>query len=817
MSGESHLIIPSSLGEKPSPGHSAPSPSEAPMEEDSQVPPTSSQPSSESELQVLNRTTPPAPTPPPVTLLPSLTAVNADLYTEEIWSRTKEALLVFIGFPDLSPAQVLDALEHAYSGCSIGSIKVSRTFPGFLISSLARQGNLLALAMRWFASPIWTQALLVPLARNGKPAAAAIPLPALTIRQVPYGVLRPLFDNFDDGMNRFFVTGDPNSFSSKARADMIGKVFACEASFIDLKLLTPLTASTNAMTPVAVALYPASVEDFITGLEGRVVVGGGIYYLMPIAERFWINAFGKFHSKGVCQWCGERDHPVDREKCNVGETFLKESDAHFLSKMMITYRVDAATSLRLGIPVTPPAFTPLPSPPPTIPPVTGSASSPATAPSSRVPAPVTRAQNPPPSQQTRVTPQPPPTPESAPNSDALTSTRPTKFQKPNQTSGFAPVPSSKLTDYFKPVQSEAGTENKESSQYSWATARSTAGGGYSYRDAVSGKRNHHQDAFEALSQSPAEYAPDSLWSFTVIPTSPDGNCFYHCLLHPNSPVRQLLPGAPNTTTPILLRQYIIRWFENNREIGEVIIRRSLGAGTNQVRRLLNRIRSNFTWTDYTTILLSAAALSINIVVFSPCSGLNMCSSEVFESYGLNLTFNGEAAILYHQFGSPYEQADQYANHFSLLLLNSESPNSLNAIFSNISARRKVELSEQDIIPILSSDESESLLSDNDEPDLLPLSDRNHIGTYPPSNLAAPSSPPASSNTSTLPDIPKVGVSMSSSSTSLAGLNIFCWNATSLKADNRTLILQDIAKAASVDIFLIQESGMDSAPPPLRQL
>ncbi len=71
---------------------------------------------------------------------------------------------------DLSPAQVLDSLEQAYSGCSIGSIKVSRAFPGFLISSLARQGNLLALAMRWCARPLWTHALLVPLARNGKPA-----------------------------------------------------------------------------------------------------------------------------------------------------------------------------------------------------------------------------------------------------------------------------------------------------------------------------------------------------------------------------------------------------------------------------------------------------------------------------------------------------------------------------------------------------------------------------------------------------------------------------------------------------------------------
>jgi hypothetical protein len=71
---------------------------------------------------------------------------------------------------------------------------------------------------------------------------------------------------------------------------------------------------------------------------------------------------------------------------------------------------------------------------------------------------------------------------------------------------------------------------------------------------------------------------------------PDGNCFYHSLLHLDSPVRGRLPG----TTPFQLRSHVLAWFERNRALGEYVIRRSFGP---QVNALLSKLKAKFGWID----------------------------------------------------------------------------------------------------------------------------------------------------------------------------------------------------------------------------
>jgi ribonuclease HI len=804
MSGESLAMSVNNNGEETSPGLSAPRPSAATLEPlvssgDSsdpsgasmEVTPPSPDPSPSTDKQPTPETpqasqtsTPPV-TNPPITVS-SLTAVNGQLYTEEFWVRAKEALLVFIGFPDLSPSEVLDSIEQAYGSCPIGCIKVDRNRAGFIISSLQRQGGLLRLANCWVERPIWPHALLIPLGRNGKPAAAVVPLPALTVRQVPLGFVKPLFAQFEDRTQSYFETGDPTIFCARDRAALIRRFFTCDASFTDLKLLTPLNSYSNDLTPVAVALYPASTADFTHGLECRVTIGGGIYFLLPLAERYWLNASGNFHAKGVCQWCGGKDHYAP-DKCIIGENFLKESEAHYLSQMLITYRVGQEIAERVNIPLSPPPISPLPVPHP---PSSKDAQRPAnpttashtSSSSSFITPSDTSSSNGNPS--ASVT-----NPPSA--TEAVSASRPSKLFKPNL------AVTGKVTHYFKPVQSSPEIENKEASQYLGSLFPSiSGGGGYTYRDAVTGKRAL-DDQTEMDEAPTGEFTPYLLpWTFTVLPTSPDGNCFYHCLLHACSPIRNNLPGD----TPVQLRHFVLWWFENNRHVGEIIITRSLGSGINVRRRLLSRIRSNFTWTDYTTILLASAAFGINIGVFSPRPGLDMCTADVFASYGLHFEFaNGEITILFHELGVHPQITEQNPNHFSLLSVNGNfvpgsSLPALEVIFDSLS-RRSVPLNENvELISISSSDSDEHEASDvevNPSPQHK-LDNQHVIETNPPPQLLPVTKPNTGAPTQD-------------------GINIFCWNATSLRADNRIDVIRDIAKDSAVDIFLIQESGLNHAP------
>jgi hypothetical protein len=221
-----------------------------------------------------------------------------------------------------------------------------------------------------------------------------------------------------------------------------------------------------------------------------------------------------------------------------------------------------------------------------------------------------------------------------------------------------------------------------------------------------------------------------------------------------------------------LRRFVIQWFERNRELGEMVIRRSFGRA---IHTVLNKIKSNYCWTDYTTILLCALAFEIDICVLSPCDGLNMLVSNICQHYQIQPPLHrGQVTLLFHEYGVDPNFSQQTANHFSLLTF----PNSF-ASLGDLFVPARSPSAAPELAPILVLDE--------DPTDVNPA--------------LRDSSPVDSAAANAHPIGPKLS----------EGLNIFCWNATSLKADNRILQLREIAKESAVDIFLVEECGLQEAP------
>jgi hypothetical protein len=106
----------------------------------------------------------------------------------------------------------------------------------------------------------------VPLNAKRKPSVPVIPLPALLLRQVPFGKIKDLLFNFDNQEQIFLGSCDPTVFTASRRERLISRYIECEAKFTSIKLLTNVKSSTADATPVNVVLYTASRADFILGL-----------------------------------------------------------------------------------------------------------------------------------------------------------------------------------------------------------------------------------------------------------------------------------------------------------------------------------------------------------------------------------------------------------------------------------------------------------------------------------------------------------------------------------------------------------------------
>jgi hypothetical protein len=194
--------------------------------------------------------------------------------------KTRDALLAFVGFPDLSPENVLDLLEASYKDVLIGSVRVSKGHSGFLLSTISRQqAGLSGLAKQWAAAPIWPNAILIPLNGSGKPTVPMLPLPALLLKQVPFGRVKELLFNFQDSSDAFLKNSDPTDFPSWKRIRLVRNYIENDAYFSDIRLLTTLKSNADDQTPVTLALYPASFADFSLGLSSRTIVGCEVYYL----------------------------------------------------------------------------------------------------------------------------------------------------------------------------------------------------------------------------------------------------------------------------------------------------------------------------------------------------------------------------------------------------------------------------------------------------------------------------------------------------------------------------------------------------------
>jgi hypothetical protein len=108
----------------------------------------------------------------------------------------------------------------------------------------------------------------------------------------------------------------------------------------------------------------------------------------------------------------------------------------------------------------------------------------------------------------------------------------------------------------------------------------------------------------------------------------------------------------------------VNGIERNQEVGEKIIRRSYGSA---IHSALNKIKSNYCWTDYTAILLCAAAFQIDIAVLSPCQGLDLLASQACNHYNIETNHSrGLTYILYHEFNKSPNIRNQNPNHFSLM-------------------------------------------------------------------------------------------------------------------------------------------------------
>jgi ribonuclease HI len=780
-------------GESPSPGL------EPQGQEAMDVSPSSSEVPSPSNLPSKNSPPPPPPPPQESRISWSLTILNPNLYHPQNWISAKEAMLAFVGCPNLSPVQVLDLLEQEYSQCPVGSIRVSKTHIGYMISSLSKQVGLSKLAESWAAKPLWPHALLIPM-KGTKPAYPVLPLPALVIRQIPFGHVRKLLIQFDSNMTQFYESGDPMMFPAQARVELIRSVILSKAAFCDLRLLSSLKDNADESTPVSLVLYPASVKDFAVALESRTIINGAVYYPLPFAENTWMAMNGNFQGKDICQWCGvARHHPPLR--CEVGDRFMQELEAHCISHMFSAYRVGSDTADRLKVPPSPPEITPLPVP---------SQATVRNPPSFLRKTPPVELSNSAPAQQSQQPTQPPTgqSPSSSPDAPPVeteTSERPNKLQKANQTDPkkFTQPTLDKFFTGSPQLDEEKSSEemNKQGHlHYPLFASLSTAGGGQNYRDAAIGLHKQPTESATTTSSPPQFLLRNTPWAFELAATEPDGNCFYHCLLHPLSPVRINLPGS----TPIQLRHHIVAWYEDNRALGEYVIRRSFGPN---VSSLLNTIRANYGWTDYSGILLGALALDIDICVMSPCDDLTMLTSQVLEAFGVPFApRNGTTTILFHEYGVAPNNMNQSANHFSLLLLQTADPHSAvpshQEILNRRTARRAPSIPSEPIV-----------ISDSDDPGLQLPSPPQGPG---PEQVAEPllqrtkTTPPRVKTTKTK-TTPMAEPPPPPPCSADVGLNIFCWNANSLKADNRLLKLQDISKESDIDIFVIQECGLDQPP------
>jgi ribonuclease HI len=706
------------------------------------------------------------------------------LYSKEKINSTMwlvaEIMLVFLSFPNISTSNLYLDLVEAYPKCGIGAVKWCRHRAGYIICALGNKKDFRKLASAWAQNPRFDDALIIPSNNLGKDILAPVlPLPAVLLRQVPLTGVQHLLEEFLPRMQKMISSGDPTMFPQDQRISMIKQVIRCqkEVEFSNVTIVRQPNERDNQDTAVlSIALHPNSIKDFRNSLNTAAIVGGDTILFSPFADHFWIRARGHFDEKGrICHWCGSKQH--SNRACKIGKEFQLANTQKTQFAMLEKYGVDEAAKAQHG-------FMDIDLPELPRPRRIVETSDSKMESENEMKTEVRHLEsenNHEKKTEERSVAQQDIRPQRSDRVDeSATSTSTTPNPRPNKL-----FKQSTIEDYV----------NKEVSKYG----------------ALGGQRGGGQTKPARVIDSQTLFKSPS-GHFAVIPTIPDGNCFFHAVNHALSPVVTLLPNIP----PRKLRSKCIEWGEQNP--GSVILIHSLVRGEpldpatalehdkDQIKRCMYALQSDRRWVGALEILIFAATFNIDVEVLSPEQGYNMHSSEVLQNISLLPNPRGKVTILFHQYGKNPNSANQLPDHFSLLLR--EDP-----LEFTRKRRRLVRLEDK---KLTAAKQQYPNLENEQKAIKAVLQSRQSyrealLGTAP--SHSAVNSDPQPPKPKILPlrgaqDIPK-----SQNVTLDRGVSIVSWNANSLRSVTDGRLKSLMTKTPTAQFFCIQETQTSSPHQP----
>jgi ribonuclease HI len=149
-------------------------------------------------------------------------------------------------------------------------------------------------------------------------------------------------------------------------------------------------------------------------------------------------------------------------------------------------------------------------------------------------------------------------------------------------------------------------------------------------------------------------------------TEPDGNCFFHSISHPQSPVRHLLLDSAQQ-----LRSACYLWCLRNKPTLDLIAKKSFG--DNSPDEIMQRLEQAHAWVNYPIVIITAIAFQIDILILSPGRSMNLLVSDFCARKGIPFspTKGHSVSVLYHEHGGDLYDSNITANHFSLLIPENE--------------------------------------------------------------------------------------------------------------------------------------------------
>jgi hypothetical protein len=155
-------------------------------------------------------------------------------------------------------------------------------------------------------------------------------------------------------------------------------------------------------------------------------------------------------------------------------------------------------------------------------------------------------------------------------------------------------------------------------------------------------------------------------SFPLIETPPDGNCFFHALLHQKSKLFDRLGHLQ----PMDIRSRLSRWCETHPDTFLKIIKRT--AGTAETEAVTNSLLNDCSWVGYAVILVASICLEVDILLLCPDISKRMLSSDFLTGNKIySLQPQSQVTLLFHEYGKPLTNLNCDPNHYSLL---AEPPN-----------------------------------------------------------------------------------------------------------------------------------------------